>query len=446
MFAQWDDHEVTNDWWPGQTRADYGNANASLLAARGCRAFHEFMPMRETPAEHRPHLSQDRLRPAARRVHARHAQLSRAERPRQATRRQSGRASSSGRSRSHGSSASCGLARDLEGDRRRPAARARQRRRGRAGRRAAARPRARDRRPAVLHQARRRPQHGLDHRRHALHGRALLRSRTARRSRTSSRSGSSCPARSTPAPGGRASSTTRSARARCSRRAARREQGENLAPCFGLQFFGHVAIDGATEVMTVTLKDVGDRDLWSTRIEPKLRWTNAPVRHAASSFLYPAFGRESGIQAFWLQYDSSCWPPRVRPGSADRRGPNPMRLLHWPVPSPSLPQRRLTRRPSIRSTAPKSCGRALRLQGRVRRPARAGPGQGDGERRRCRGDVRQGGELHRARGRQGPVGAHPARRDAVEARHLSHPRQRRHPHPRGDLDRLRHRAAAGQRT
>ena len=51
-------------------------------------------------------------------------------------------------------------------------------------------------------------------------------------------------------------------------------QGENLAPCFGLQFFGHVEIDGDTEVMTVTLKDVNDRDLWSTRIEPKLlRWT-----------------------------------------------------------------------------------------------------------------------------------------------------------------------------
>jgi alkaline phosphatase D len=47
------------------------------------------------------------------------------------------------------------------------------------------------------------------------------------------------------------------------------DQDENLAPCFGLQFFGHVAIDGATGVMTVTLKDVEDRDLWSTRIEPK---------------------------------------------------------------------------------------------------------------------------------------------------------------------------------
>lgn len=46
------------------------------------------------------------------------------------------------------------------------------------------------------------------------------------------------------------------------------EQGENLAPCFGLQFFGRVDI-GSDGVMTVTLKDVGDRDLWSVRIEPE---------------------------------------------------------------------------------------------------------------------------------------------------------------------------------
>jgi alkaline phosphatase D len=46
------------------------------------------------------------------------------------------------------------------------------------------------------------------------------------------------------------------------------EQGENLAPCFGLQFFGRVDIDAATEVMTVTLKDIADRNLWSVQIEP----------------------------------------------------------------------------------------------------------------------------------------------------------------------------------
>ena len=46
-------------------------------------------------------------------------------------------------------------------------------------------------------------------------------------------------------------------------------QGENLAPCFGLQFFGRVDIDGESEVMTVTLKDVDNRDLWSVDIEPR---------------------------------------------------------------------------------------------------------------------------------------------------------------------------------
>jgi alkaline phosphatase D len=53
------------------------------------------------------------------------------------------------------------------------------------------------------------------------------------------------------------------------------DQADDLAPCFGLQFFGHVAIDGASEVMTVTLKDVDDHDLWSIRIEPrKQQWSH----------------------------------------------------------------------------------------------------------------------------------------------------------------------------
>jgi alkaline phosphatase D len=47
------------------------------------------------------------------------------------------------------------------------------------------------------------------------------------------------------------------------------EQGENLAPCFGLQFFGRVDIDGLSEVMTVTLKDVDNRSLWSVDIDPR---------------------------------------------------------------------------------------------------------------------------------------------------------------------------------
>jgi alkaline phosphatase D len=58
IFAQWDDHEVTNNWWPGEplTRAEherkkYVEKNALVLASRASRAFHEFMPLRSTQAE-----------------------------------------------------------------------------------------------------------------------------------------------------------------------------------------------------------------------------------------------------------------------------------------------------------------------------------------------------------------------------------------------------------
>ena len=52
-------------------------------------------------------------------------------------------------------------------------------------------------------------------------------------------------------------------------KAPTKEQGQNLSPALGLQFFGLVTIDGATEVMTVTLKDTDDHALWSTRLDPK---------------------------------------------------------------------------------------------------------------------------------------------------------------------------------
>jgi alkaline phosphatase D len=51
-------------------------------------------------------------------------------------------------------------------------------------------------------------------------------------------------------------------------KASTADLGDNLAPCFGLQFFGHVAIDGAAETLTVTLKDVEDRALWSITLDP----------------------------------------------------------------------------------------------------------------------------------------------------------------------------------
>jgi alkaline phosphatase D len=47
-IAQWDDHEVLNNWWPGQLLADsrYTVKDVSLLASRARRAFFEYMPVR----------------------------------------------------------------------------------------------------------------------------------------------------------------------------------------------------------------------------------------------------------------------------------------------------------------------------------------------------------------------------------------------------------------
>src|SRR5438270_7556780 len=51
MLAQWDDHEVTNDWSPigSADETGYAEDGTSKLVARARRAFHEFMPMRVMP-------------------------------------------------------------------------------------------------------------------------------------------------------------------------------------------------------------------------------------------------------------------------------------------------------------------------------------------------------------------------------------------------------------
>jgi len=55
---QWDDHEVTNNWWPEELigrgehqRKKYTEKSMLTLAARGAKAFHEYMPIRATLAE-----------------------------------------------------------------------------------------------------------------------------------------------------------------------------------------------------------------------------------------------------------------------------------------------------------------------------------------------------------------------------------------------------------
>jgi alkaline phosphatase D len=51
-------------------------------------------------------------------------------------------------------------------------------------------------------------------------------------------------------------------------KAPSKSEGPNLPPSSGMQFFGHVKIDGKTEQLTVTLRDVGDTALWSTTLDP----------------------------------------------------------------------------------------------------------------------------------------------------------------------------------
>ena len=51
-------------------------------------------------------------------------------------------------------------------------------------------------------------------------------------------------------------------------KAPSKEQGQNLPPSMGLQFFGHVKVDGKTEQLTVTLRDLADTALWSRTLDP----------------------------------------------------------------------------------------------------------------------------------------------------------------------------------
>ncbi len=53
VFSQWDDHETTNNWYPGETLTDplYTVRDVDVLSARSLRAFHEYMPIRQTPQE-----------------------------------------------------------------------------------------------------------------------------------------------------------------------------------------------------------------------------------------------------------------------------------------------------------------------------------------------------------------------------------------------------------
>jgi alkaline phosphatase D len=51
-------------------------------------------------------------------------------------------------------------------------------------------------------------------------------------------------------------------------RAPTPEEGANLPPSAGLQFFGHVHIDAVTAQMTVTLHDLADTALFQVTLDP----------------------------------------------------------------------------------------------------------------------------------------------------------------------------------
>lgn len=52
LYAQWDDHETTNNWWPGETIDDerYTVRDVDTLAQRGRRAWQEYQPIGDARA------------------------------------------------------------------------------------------------------------------------------------------------------------------------------------------------------------------------------------------------------------------------------------------------------------------------------------------------------------------------------------------------------------
>ena len=119
IVAQWDDHEVRNNWYPTQVLDDprYKVKSVALLAARAKRAFLEYMPIRVPAFGPRAGLPQDRLRPRPRRLRPRHAFLSRAELRQPADRVGRRRGLPGGGPARLAPGRACRLARDLEGDR-----------------------------------------------------------------------------------------------------------------------------------------------------------------------------------------------------------------------------------------------------------------------------------------------------------------------------------------
>jgi alkaline phosphatase D len=270
LFAQWDDHEVTNDWCPGQPLqwSGYVDRNILKLAARGCRAFHEFMPMRETPAEagriyrrisYGPLLDVFLLDMRSYRApYGADGAVSAILGPQQTAWLKRELMNSQATWKVIAADLPIGV---VSGD---------------AIAQGDGAPRGREIEIADL----------LAFIKHAgIRNTVWI---TADMHYTAAHYYDPNAAVfqdfepfwefiSGPLHAGtwrpQDLDNTFGPRA-VFQKGCSKDQPNDLAPCFGLQFFGHVAIDGATEVMTVTLKDVGGQGLWSTRIEPRQeQWT-----------------------------------------------------------------------------------------------------------------------------------------------------------------------------
>ena len=71
---------------------------------------------------------------------------------------------------------------------------------------------------------------------------------------------------------------------------------QNLPPSAGMQFFGHVKIDGATGQMTVTLRDRADVALWSTTLDPQARVATARSGRPTAPVSERRRRRSAGVQ------------------------------------------------------------------------------------------------------------------------------------------------------
>ena len=82
QYVQWDDHEVTNNWFHERVIEDprYTVKSAGLLAARAKRAMFEFTPLAGHPGGERPRLPAHQPGPEPRPLHDRHAELPGSER------------------------------------------------------------------------------------------------------------------------------------------------------------------------------------------------------------------------------------------------------------------------------------------------------------------------------------------------------------------------------